>query len=74
MPNMARGLTLDSYGRLDFDAILKNLAPIPEGGRKELVAGTLEEIVYSLLFEVGSHFGPEDQKRLTQEIQDMRKQ
>ncbi|HJZ10692.1 MAG TPA: DUF4388 domain-containing protein, partial [Acidobacteriota bacterium] len=27
MPNVAKDLTLDMYGRLDFDAILKNLAP-----------------------------------------------
>src|SRR5262249_47568974 len=73
MPNLARGLNLDTYGRLDFDAILKNLAPIPESGRMELVAGALEEIVYALLYEIGSKFGPSEQKLLTLEVQKMRK-
>lgn len=73
MPGVAHNLRLDSYGRVDFDSILKNLAPVQEAGRRALVAGVLEEIVYSLLFEVGVHFGSEDQKKLTQEIQQMRK-
>ena len=73
MPAVARELELDTYGRLDFDAILKNLAPVPEEGRLDLVTGVLEEIVYSLLFEIGARFGPEEQKTLTQEIRKIRK-
>jgi hypothetical protein len=73
IPNVAKDLTLDTYGRLDFDSILKNVSPIPENGRADMVAGALEEIVYALLFEVGSQFGTEDQKRLTEEIQSMRR-
>ena len=73
MPNVAKGLRLDTYGRLDFDAILKNLAPVPENGRTNLITGTLEEIVYALLYEVGARFGSSDQRRLTEEIQKMRK-
>lgn len=72
MPNLAKGLKLDTYGRLDFDAILVNLRPIPEDHRMELLSGALEEIVYSLLYEVGSRFGSADQKRLTDDIQRMR--
>ena len=73
MPEIARDLQLDTYGRLDFDSILKNLAPVPEAGREMLVAGVLEEIVYSLLYEIGVEFGTEDQKKLTQEVQRLRK-
>lgn len=73
IPNITKGLRLDIYGRLDFDSILRNLVPIPENGRMDLVAGALEEIVYALLYEVGVYFGPVDQRRLTQEIQELRK-
>jgi len=73
MPNLARNLTLDNYGRLDFDAVLRNLAPIPENVRMELLAGALEELVYALLFEIGAHFGPDQQKQLTKDIQKLRK-
>lgn len=73
MPSLAKDLKLDTYGRLDFDAVLKNLGPVPESGRMELVTGALEEIVYALLFEIGTFFGPADQKKLTKEIQGMRK-
>lgn len=73
MPTVAKGLDLDSYGRLDFDAVQKNLASVQEAGRLELVTGVLEEIVYSLLFEVGAKFGPEQQKTLTLEIRKLRK-
>lgn len=73
MPEVARDLQLDTYGRLDFDSILKNLAPVPEAGREMLVAGVLEEIVYSLLYEIGVEFGAADQQKLTQEVQRLRK-
>jgi Domain of unknown function (DUF4388) len=73
MPNVAKNLKLDTYGRLDFDTILRNLNSIPEKGKAELVTGALEEIVYSLLYEVGSQFGPTDQKHLTEEVQALRK-
>jgi hypothetical protein len=73
MPGIARNLRLDTYGRLDFDTILKNLSVIPESGKMDLVAGALEEIVYILLYEVGAQIGAEDQKRLTEEIQQLRK-
>ena len=73
MPAVARDLDLDSYGRLDFDAVQKNLASVQEAGRLELVAGVLEEIVYSLLYEVGARFGAEQQNKLTQEIKNLRK-
>jgi hypothetical protein len=72
MPNVTKDLKLDLYGRLDFDAILKNLAPIPENGRMELLTGALEEIVFALLYEIGSHFGPAEQQRLTNEVQRMK--
>jgi hypothetical protein len=73
MPHVAKNLRLDTYGRLDFDSILMNLRPIPEGGRMELVSSALEELIYALLYEVGSYFGPSDQKRLTLELQKLRK-
>lgn len=72
LPKLAKNLKLDTYGRLDFDAVLGNLQPIPENGRMDLLSGALEEITYSLLYEIGSRFGPADQKRLTEEIQKMR--
>lgn len=73
MPNLAKGLKLDTYGRLDFDDVLRNLAPIPEESRMELVSSALEEIIYSLLYEIGQRFGVAEQKRLTEEIQQMRR-
>jgi len=73
MPNVTKNLQLDSYGRLDFDVLLKNLAPIPESGRFELVTAALEEIVYSLLTETGTVFDPSEQSRLAQEVQRIRK-
>ncbi len=73
MPNVTRDLHLDTYGRLDFDVLLKNLAPIPESGRFELVSAALEEVVYALLSEVGTMFGSVDQNRLALEVQRMRK-
>ena len=73
MPNVTKNLQLDSYGRLDFDVLLRNLAPIPETGRFDLVTAALEEIVYSLLTETGSVFDPSDQSRLAQEVQRIRK-
>jgi hypothetical protein len=73
MPKLARGLRLDTYGRLDFDDVMRNLGPIPENSRIELVSSALEEIVYSLLYEIGQRFGPAEQKQLTEEIQQMRK-
>jgi hypothetical protein len=73
MPEVARNLKLDAYGRLDFDTVLMNLHPVPEQNRKVLLNATLEEIVYALLFQIGSQFGSADQSRLTSEIQAMRK-
>jgi Domain of unknown function (DUF4388) len=73
LPDVTRDLRLDTYGRLDFDSILRNLAPIPETGRVDLVTGALEEIVYALLCEVGTYFGPDDQTRLAEEIRKLRK-
>ena len=73
MPNVTRNLSLDTYGRLDFDALLKNLTPIPETGRMELVSAALEEIVLALLSEVGALFGTADQTRLSQEVQHLRR-
>ena len=73
LPDVTRDLRLDTYGRLDFDSILRNVAPIPENGRVDLVTGALEEIVYALLYEVGTYFGPDDQNKLAQEIRLLRK-
>jgi len=73
MPNVTRSLRLDYYGRLDFDVILRNLHPVPENGRMTLVSGALEEIVYALLYEVGNAIGHEDQMKLAEEIQTLRK-
>ncbi len=72
MPNVTRNLRLDLYGRADFDTFLVNLSPVPEEGRYELLTAALEEIVYALLFEVGSQFGSDEQTRLTREIQNLR--
>ncbi len=72
MPNVTRNLSLDHYGRLDFDVILRNLHPVPENGRMTLVSGALEEIVYALLDEVGNAIGHEDQMKLSEEIQALR--
>jgi hypothetical protein len=73
MPNLTRNLRLDSYGRLDFDALLKNLAPIPESDRFDLVSSALEEIVFALLAEVGVAFGEEDQTKLTSDVKNLRR-
>jgi hypothetical protein len=73
MPNVTRNLHIDTYGRVDFDVLLKNLTPIPETGRFELVTAALEEIVYSLLTETGAVFDPSEQSRLAQEVQRIRK-
>jgi hypothetical protein len=72
MPNVTKDLRLDTYGRLDFDVLLKNLSPIPESGRLELVSAALEEIVYALLSEAGTSFGITEQNFLAQEIQRFR--
>ena len=68
MPNVTKNLKLDPYGRLDFDVLLKNLSPIPETGRFELVSAALEEIVYAMLSEVGTVFGADDQTKLAEEV------
>ena len=73
VPDIARGLQLDTYGRLDFDALLKNLTPIPESGRVGVMTGALEEIIYALLYEVGSSCGADEQTRLSAEIQKLRR-
>jgi hypothetical protein len=73
LPDVLGKLQLDTYGRMDFDAVLMQLRTIPEEQRMPRIAGAMEEILYALLFEIGSHFGPEDQKKLTREIQAMRK-
>lgn len=73
MPNVTRDLQIDVYGRLDFDVLLKNLAPIPETGRFDLVTAALEEIVYSLLSEAGAILGTAEQSRLTEEVQRIRR-
>lgn len=68
MPNVTKNLKLDPYGRLDFDVILRNVSPIPETGRFELVSAALEEIVYAMLSEVGAIFGSENQTELAEEV------
>lgn len=73
MPAVVRGLKLDRYGRIDSDSIVRNVSTLPENGRMEIVAGALEEILYALLYEIGSEFGPSEQKALTIEVQKMRK-
>ena len=73
MPHVTHDLHLDPYGRIDFDVILRNLHPIPENGRMALVAGALEEIVHALLYEVGSTIGSDDQTKVAEEIQNLRK-
>jgi len=72
MPNVTRDLRLDSYGRLDFDVLLKNLSPIPESGRFELVSAALEEIVYALLSEVEAVVSSTDQKSLLEQVEHLR--
>ena len=72
-PDLLRNLKLDTYGRLDSDSLMRNIPAIEEKGKMETVAGTLEEILYALLFEVGSFFGAEHQKKLTDEIQTLRR-
>jgi len=73
MPNLTRDLHFDSYGRLDFDAFLKNLAPIAESERFELLSSALEEIVYSLQSEADTVFGPVNQKNLFEEVERLKK-
>jgi hypothetical protein len=72
-PRLLNNIRLDSYGRIDSDSLMRNMSTIAEDGKMEMVAGTLEEILYALLYEVGSHFGPEHQKKLTQEVLSIRK-
>lgn len=72
-PDLLRNLKLDTYGRLDSDSLMRNIPIIQEDGKMEVVAGTLEEILYALLYEVGSFFGPDHQKKLTDEIQTLRR-
>jgi hypothetical protein len=71
-PDLLRNLKLDTYGRLDSDSLMRNI-PAIEDGKMEAVAGTLEEILYALLYEVGSFFGQDHQKKLTDEIQTLRR-
>lgn len=73
MPNVTKDVQLDTYGRIDFDTLLRNLSPIPESGRFELLSAALEEIIYAMLFEIGASFGSGDQMRLTEEVQRLRK-
>jgi hypothetical protein len=73
VPAVVRNLKLDRYGRIDSDSVVRNVSSIPENGRMEVVAGALEEILYALLYEIGTEFGPSDQKELTIEVQQMRK-
>lgn len=72
-PDLLRNLKLDTYGRLDSDSLMRNIPVIDEDGKMEVVAGTLEEILYALLYEVGSYFGPDHQQKLLAEIQSLRK-
>lgn len=73
MPDLLKNLNLDAYGRLDSDSLMRNVSTFPENGKMLLVAGALEEILYALLYEVGTYFGPDHQKKLTDEIQTLRK-
>ena len=72
-PDLLRNLKLDTYGRLDSDSLMRNIPVIEADGKMEVVAGTLEEILYALLYEVGSFFGQDHQKKLTDEIQTLRR-
>lgn len=72
-PEILYQLDLDSYGRLDFDGVLRNCSRVPEAQRMPMVASAMEEILYALLFETGAHFGPEHQKKLTLEVQKLRR-
>jgi len=72
-PDLLRNLKLDTYGRLDSDSLMRNIPVIDEDGKMEDVAGTLEEILYALLYEVGSYFGPDHQQKLLAEIQSLKK-
>src|SRR5262245_36688520 len=72
-PDLLRNLKLDTYGRLDSDSLMRNIPVIDEDGKVEVVAGTLEEILYALLYEVGSYFGPDHQQKLLAEIQTLKK-
>jgi len=74
MPNVTRNLRLDSYGRLDFDVLLKNLSPIPETDRFELVSSALEEIVYALVSQVETVFDSDDQKSLSEDVHRLRRE
>ncbi|HSE43567.1 MAG TPA: DUF4388 domain-containing protein [Acidobacteriota bacterium] len=73
VPQLFGNIALDSYGRIDSDSLMRNMMAISSDGKLEMVAGALEEILYALLYEVGSYFGSEDQKKLTQEVQSIRK-
>ena len=73
MPNVMRDLRFDSYGRMDFDTILKNLSPISEPERFDLLASALEEIVYALQSEADAVFGPTNQKELFEKVEHLRK-
>ncbi len=73
IPQLLNNIRLDSYGRIDSDSLMRNIIAIPEAGKMETVAGALEEILYALLYEIGSVFGPEQQKKLTDEVQSIRK-
>jgi uncharacterized protein DUF4388 len=73
MPNVTRSLRFDTYGRLDFDTILKNLSPISESERFELLGSALEEIVYALQAEADAVFGPLNHKELFEQVEHLRK-
>jgi hypothetical protein len=73
VPQLLNNIRLDSYGRIDSDSLMRNAVAIHSDGKMDQVAGALEEILYALLYEVGSFFGADDQKKLTAEIQAIRK-
>src|SRR5262249_47877920 len=72
LPAISKCLNLDLYGRLDSDAIVKTLISIPLEERRDLLIGALEGIVKALLKEIGNTFSPEQEYRLSTEIQKMR--
>jgi hypothetical protein len=74
LPKLSAGLHLDLYGRLDSDAVVKRMMAVPPEERRDLLIGALEGIVQALLREVGGAFSPEEQVRLSNEVQKMRTQ
>jgi hypothetical protein len=66
-PVVFEGVELDE-GKLETDAILRNIAPLPAAERSQRVSEAMNDLIYAILLHVKMKLGMEVERRLSDRV------